>query len=67
MAGVRLLSDPPTQVQPGTITIRPVVGYAADWATLSLQPARVWKWMANRETLVTLRPYAIVVVQPAGS
>jgi len=67
MAGVRLLSDPPAQVEPGTITIRPIVGYAADWATLSLQPARIWKWMANRESLVTLRPYAIVVVQPAGS
>jgi hypothetical protein len=63
----RLLADPPSQVGPDTITIRSVVGYAADWPTLSFQPPRIWRWMANRETLVTLRPYAIVVVQPAGS
>lgn len=63
----RLLADPPTQVGPDTMTMRFIVGYAADWPTLALQPARIWRWMANRETLVTLRPYAIVVVQPAGS
>jgi hypothetical protein len=63
----RLLADPPSQVGPDTITIRPVVGYAADWPSLALQPPRIWRWLSNRETLVTLRPYAIVVVQPAGS
>lgn len=63
----RLLADPPTQVGPDTMTMRLIVGYAADWPTLALQPPRIWRWMANRETLVTLRPYAIVVVQPAGS
>jgi hypothetical protein len=62
----RLLADPPVQVRPDTMTIRPIVGYAADWPSLSLQPARVWRWIVNREPLVTLRPYAIVVVQPAG-
>jgi 4-amino-4-deoxy-L-arabinose transferase-like glycosyltransferase len=63
----RLLADPPTQVGPDTVTIRQIVGYTADWPSLSLQPPRVWRWLANREPLVTLRPYAIVVVQPAGS
>jgi Dolichyl-phosphate-mannose-protein mannosyltransferase len=62
----RLLADPPVQVRPDTKTLRTVVGYAADWPTLSLQPGRIWRWMVNREPLVTLRPYAIVVVQPAG-
>jgi len=62
----RLLADPPVQVRPDTRTIRPIVGYTADWPTLSLQPARIWRWIVNRESLVTLRPYAIVVVQPAG-
>ena len=63
----RLLADPPTEVGPDTLTYRPVVGYVADWPSLSLQAPRIWRWLANRETLVTLRPYAIVVVQPAGS
>ena len=62
----RLLADPPVQVEPDTRTVRAIVGYAADWPTLTLQPARVWRWFVNREPLVTLRPYAIVVVQPAG-
>lgn len=62
----RLLADPPSQVAPDTMTYRPIVGYAADWPTLSLQPSRVWRWLVNRESLVALRPYAIVVVQPAG-
>jgi hypothetical protein len=62
----RLLADPPPQVPPDTRTVRPIVGYQADWQTLSVQPARVWRWFVNREPLVTLRPYAIVVVQPAG-
>lgn len=62
----RLLADPPIQVRPDTKTIRPIVGYVADWPTLTLQPNRIWRWMVNREPLVTLRPYAIVVVQPAG-
>jgi hypothetical protein len=62
----RLLADPPVSVRPDTKTIRPIVGYAADWQTLTLQPGRVWRWFVNREPLVTLRPYAIVVVQPVG-
>jgi hypothetical protein len=62
----RLLSDPPVEVRPDTRTIRPIVGYLAEWPTLSLEPARLWRWYVNREPLVTLRPYAIVVVQPAG-
>jgi hypothetical protein len=63
----RLLADPPPSVPPDTRTVRPIVGYSADWGTFSLQSMRVWRWMANRETLVTLKPYAIVIVQPAGS
>lgn len=62
----RLLSDPPAVTQPDTLTLRTMVGYTADWPSLSLQASRVWRWMVNRESLVTLRPYAIVVVQPAG-
>jgi len=62
----RLLADPPTRVGPDTKTVRPVVGYQADWTTLALQPNRIWRWLVNREPLVTLRPYAIVVVQPGG-
>ena len=62
----QLLADPPIQVRQDTKTIRPIVGYAADWQSLSLQPGRIWRWIVNREPLVTLRPYAIVVVQPAG-
>jgi hypothetical protein len=64
--GPRLSANPPSQMPPDTTTYRPIVGYAADWQTLSLQPARIWRWMVNRESLVTLRPYAIVVVQLAG-
>jgi hypothetical protein len=65
-SGSRLSASPPAQVPPDTMTYRPIVGYAADWQSLSLQPARVWRWIVNRESLVTLRPYAIVVVQLAG-
>ncbi|MGE3909799.1 MAG: glycosyltransferase family 39 protein [Chloroflexota bacterium] len=65
--GPRLLATPPAQVAPDTRTLRTIVGYAADWQTLSLQPSRVWRWVVTRESLVTLRPYGIVVVQPAGS
>jgi hypothetical protein len=63
----RLLADPPIQTGPDTMTVRPIVGYVVDWPTLSLQPSRIWRWIVNRESLVTLRPYGIVVVQPAGS
>lgn len=64
--GSRLAADPPTTVPADALTYRPIVGYAADWQTLTLQPARVWRWVVNRESLVTLQPYAIVVVQLAG-
>jgi hypothetical protein len=62
----RLLADPPTQINLSQDTVRIIGAYGADWSSLSLQPGRVWRWMANRESLVTLRPYSIVVVQPAG-
>jgi len=62
----RLLADAPTESGPNVETVQVVVGYLSDWPTLSLQANRVWRWMANRESLTTLRPYAIVVVQPAG-
>jgi hypothetical protein len=62
----RLLAEPPAQVDPSQDTVRIIAAYAADWSSLSLQPGRLWRWMANRESLVTLRPYGIVIVQPAG-
>jgi hypothetical protein len=64
--GVRLLADPPSQTGQDIETVRTIVGYGVDWASLSLQPNRLWRWIANRESLLTLRPYGIVVVQPAG-
>lgn len=62
----RLLADPPALTGPGLDTLRAIVGYTTDWSSLSLQPSRLWQWMAHRESLVTLRPYAIVLIQPAG-
>lgn len=66
LTGNRLLADPPSQVNPSQDTVRIIGAYSADWSTLSLQPARLWRWVANRESLVTLKPYGIVVVQPVG-
>jgi hypothetical protein len=62
----RLLADAPSQVNASQDTVRIIGAYSADWSSLSLQPARLWRWVANRESLVTLRPYGIVVVQPVG-
>jgi hypothetical protein len=62
----RLLADAPSQIGPEFEAVRILGGYAADWSSLSLQASRIWQWMVHRESLVTLRPYAIVVVQPAG-
>jgi hypothetical protein len=64
--GVRLLADPPASAGDNVDTVRTIVGYGVDWGSLSLQPNRLWRWIANRESLLTLRPYGIVVVQPAG-
>ncbi|MCC7370419.1 MAG: glycosyltransferase family 39 protein [Chloroflexi bacterium] len=66
-SGPRLLAEPPASVPPDTKTTRWIVGYSGDWQSLTLQPGRVWKWIVNRGSLVTLRPYGIVVIQPAGS
>jgi hypothetical protein len=65
--GPRLLGDAPAQTPPDAKTTRWIVGYAGDWSTLSMQPSRIWRWMVQRGSLVTLRPYGIVVIQPAGS
>ncbi|MCC6175467.1 MAG: glycosyltransferase family 39 protein [Chloroflexi bacterium] len=62
----RFLADPPANLIDTQAAVRHLVGYEADWATLSLSPNRLWLWYANRQSLVTLRPYAIVVVQSAG-
>jgi hypothetical protein len=65
--GPRLVADAPEQIPPDGRTTRWIVGYATEWQTLTFQPSRVWRWIVNRGSLVTLRPYGIVVVQPAGS
>ena len=65
--GPRLLAAAPSQPPPDGRTTRWIVGYATEWPTFTLQPSRVWRWIVNRGSLVTLRPYGIVVVQPAGS
>jgi len=64
--GVRLLADPPSGTGETADTVRTVVGYGVDWPSLSLQPNRLWRWIVNRESLLTLRPYGIVVVQPVA-
>lgn len=63
----RLLAQPPATVEPGTKTLRLVVGYTPERATPDLRPASVWRWVVGRQTLVPIRPYAIVLVEPAGS
>ena len=65
--GPRLLADAAVGVVPDTKTTRWIVGYAPDWQSLALQPARIWRWIVQRASLVTLRPYGIVVIQPPGS
>lgn len=65
--GPRLLAEAPPQSPPDGRTTRWIVGYATEWQTFTLQPARIWQWIVKRGSLVTLRPYGIVVVQPAGS
>lgn len=65
--GPRLLTDAPAQTPPDGRTTRWIVGHAVEWPTFTLQPSRVWRWIVQRGALVTLRPYGIVVVQPAGS
>lgn len=65
-AGPRLLAAPPTELDPTWETVRLIVGYATDAGTLSLGPAQLWPWLVQRQNLVGVRPYAIVLVQPAG-
>ena len=43
-----------------------VVGYATDFGTLNLAPSQLWPWLVQRQSLVGVRPYAIVLVQPAS-
>ncbi|MDP8921790.1 MAG: glycosyltransferase family 39 protein [Chloroflexota bacterium] len=62
----RLLAAPPTQVEPNWEAVRVVVGYATDGEAASLGPAQLWSWLVQRQSLVGVRPYAIVLVQPAG-
>jgi hypothetical protein len=63
----RVLAQPPATLEPGTKTTRLVVGYTPERATPDLRPASVWRWVVGRQTLVQIRPYAIVLVEPAGS
>jgi hypothetical protein len=62
----RLLAAPPAEVEPGWETVRLIVGYATDWGTLNLGPTQLWPWLVQRQSLVAVRPYAIVLVQPAS-
>ena len=62
----RLLSAPPTDVDPSWETVRLIVGYTTDWGTLNLGPTQLWPWLVQRQSLVGVRPYAIVLVQPAS-
>jgi len=62
----RLLVDAPSQTTASQDTVRIIGAYSADWSSLSLQPGRLWRWVANRESLVSLKPYGIVVAQPVG-
>jgi hypothetical protein len=69
LSGPRVLATSPQATVPGSELrqTRLVVGYAADFATLSLAPERVWRWVVGRQSLVDLQPYAIVLVEPAGT
>ena len=62
--GPRLLVDPAAGAD--LRTRRLIVGYAAERRTLDLSPARLWRWVIGRASLVEVRPYAILVVQSAG-
>ena len=63
-SGPRLLAEPAAGAD--LRTRRVIVGYAAERRTLDLSPARVWRWVIGRASLVEVRPYAILVVQSAG-
>ena len=62
----RILAAPPGEVEPGWEIERLIVGYAGERDSLSLRPIRLWTWLAQRQSLVGVRPYAIVLVQPAS-
>ena len=62
----RLLADPPPHLPPGWRVARLVVGYSGDWSTVDLRPARIWAWIVGRQSLVEVRPRAILVIQPVG-
>lgn len=48
-------------------TLRLVVGYGPTRSVPNLAPARLWRWIVGRESLVDIRPYAILVHRPVGS
>jgi 4-amino-4-deoxy-L-arabinose transferase-like glycosyltransferase len=66
-SGVRLLAEVPATVAPDTRTVRLIVGYGAERPAVQLSAPRIWRWVVGRQSLVDLRPYAILVIQPAGS
>ncbi len=67
LGGPRILAEPPADGESAWRARRLVVGYAADPTTVDLRPARLWRWVVGRESLVQIRPYAILLVEPAGS
>ncbi|MFN8522034.1 MAG: hypothetical protein U0821_02895 [Chloroflexota bacterium] len=62
----RLLAGAPASVGEDVRARAVTVGYATEWNTLSLTPARLWRWVFGRQNLVDQKAYAILVVQPAG-
>jgi hypothetical protein len=63
----RILVGAPAEIGPDARARRLVIGYAADPATADLRPERLWRWVVGRESLVQVRPYAILLLEPAGS
>ena len=62
--GLQVLADAPPATS--SASTRLVVGYAVEAHSPDLSPSRIWRWLFGRQGLAEVRPYAIVVVQPAG-
>lgn len=60
----RVLASPPERTDEESKTVRIVVGYATDWGALSIRPTSIWSWVTQRQSLVGVKPYAIVLVEP---
>jgi 4-amino-4-deoxy-L-arabinose transferase-like glycosyltransferase len=63
----RLLAEPPAGAGADVRVSRLIVGYATERTTLDLHPARIWRWVVGRANLVDVRPYAILLAEPAGA